>query len=516
MTGMQWPQVSRPDDLGQIVEWSAVELSCAIRDRVVTCVEVMTAYLDQIDRLNLHVNAIVALRPRADLLAEAAAKDELLHRGEHQGWMHGFPQAVKDLSDVAGLPTTLGFHRPADAVPPATADSIFVERVRAAGAIFVGKTNTPELGLGSNTYNPVYGVTRNPYDLAKVAGGSSGGAAVAVALRMLPVADGSDFMGSLRNPPGWNNVYGLRPSFGRVPTAAADLFVNQGSVDGPIARSPLDAALLLETMAGEDPRAPLSLPGPGVHVTAVTRPLTSGRLVWFRDLGGYLPMEPEVLEVCDAAVERLRELGFEVEVRDDLPSHGDFRGSKDLWDLWRTYRHVLSGSSNLPLYADPRTRDLLKPEAIFEVEGLLHGLDGEGPISAADFFAVSRLRSDLYRAFLGLFETADYALLPTAQAMPFDVETPWLAEVAGQPMSSYHRWMEVTTVGTLLGAPALAMPAGFGPSGLPVGLQVIGRNHDDTGVLRLGATWEAANEWVTRHRPPLLDHPVEQGSRPVA
>ncbi len=310
-----------------------------------------------------------------------------------------------------------------------------------------------------------------------MAGGSSGGAAVAVALRMLPVADGSDFMGSLRNPPGWNNVYGLRPSFGRVPSNGSDLFINQGSVDGPIARTPLDLALLLETMAGEDDRAPLSLPGPGLDVAAVAEPLPGGRIV----------------------------LGFEVIVHDDLPGHGSFHGSADLWHLWRTYRHVLSGGGNRPLYDDPRTREMLKPEAIYEIEGLLHGLDGEGPITAADLFTASVQRSDLYRGFLRLFESADYALIPTAQVMPFDVETPWLQEVAGRPMSSYHRWMEVSTIGTLLGAPTLAMPAGFSASGLPIGLQVIGRNHDDTAVLRLAATWEAATGGVEGHRPPLLD-----------
>ncbi|MEO7131656.1 MAG: amidase [Dermatophilaceae bacterium] len=505
MTELDRPRVARPDDLRHLVEWSAADLSAAIGQRVVTCVEVMTSYLDHIDRINPHVNAIVSLRPRADLLAEAAEKDALLERGDRQGWMHGFPHAVKDLSDVAGLPTTLGFYRPLAQVPPAAADTLFVERIRAAGAIFIGKTNTPELGLGSNTYNPVHGVTRNPYDLSLVAGGSSGGAAVAVALRMLPVADGSDFMGSLRNPPGWNNVYGLRPSFGRVPSNGSDLFINQGSVDGPIARTPLDLALLLETMAGEDDRAPLSLPGPGLDVAAVAEPLPGGRIVWFRDLGGYLPMEPEVLEVCDAAVDRLRDLGFEVIVHDDLPGHGSFHGSADLWHLWRTYRHVLSGGGNRPLYDDPRTREMLKPEAIYEIEGLLHGLDGEGPITAADLFTASVQRSDLYRGFLRLFESADYALIPTAQVMPFDVETPWLQEVAGRPMSSYHRWMEVSTIGTLLGAPTLAMPAGFSASGLPIGLQVIGRNHDDTAVLRLAATWEAATGGVEGHRPPLLD-----------
>lgn len=503
MTSLDLPTVTRPDDLRAIVDWTAAELSSAIAGGHVTCVEVMAAYLDRIEQTNPHVNAIVAMRPRDELLAEAADKDAMLARGERQGWMHGFPHAVKDLSDVRGLPTTKGFYRPLASVPPATEDTIFVERIRAAGAIFIGKTNTPELGLGSHTYNPVHGVTRNPYDLDKTAGGSSGGAAVAVALHMLPVADGSDFMGSLRNPPGWTNVYGLRPSFGRVPTGGGDVFVNQGSVDGPIARTPLDLALLLDTMAGYDARAPLSLDGPGVDLAAVREPVTGGRIVWLRDLGGYLPMEPEVLEVCDAAVDELRALGFDVTVRDDLPARGSFRGTEDLWELWRTYRHVLSGGSNRPLYDDPQTRAMLKPEAVYEVEGMLQGLDGEGPITAAQFFAASVRRSDLYRGFLELFETADFALLPTAQVMPFGIDTTWPDQVAGRQMSSYHRWMEVSTVGTLLGAPTLAMPAGFGPSGLPIGLQVIGPNHADTAVLRLAATWHAATRWP-EHRPPAL------------
>lgn len=505
MTSVDLPSVARPDDLRRIVDWTAAELSSAIGSRLVTCVEVMTAYLDHIDRVNPQVNAIVAMRPREELLAEAAEKDAMLARGERQGWMHGFPHAVKDLSDVRGLPTTKGFHRPLESVPPAESDTIFVERIRAAGAIIIGKTNTPELGLGSHTYNPVHGTTRNPYDLGRTAGGSSGGAAVAVALRMVPVADGSDFMGSLRNPPGWTNVYGLRPSFGRVPTGGGDVFVNQGSVDGPIARTPLDLALLLDTMAGYDARAPLSIPAPGVDHAALSEPLTGGRIVWFRDLGGYLPIEPEVLEVCDAAVGQLKDLGFDVTVLDDLPAHGSFTGTADLWELWRTYRHVLSGGSNMGLYDDPRTRAMLKPEAIYEIEGMLHGLDGAGPITAAQMFAASVRRSDLYRGFLGLFEAADFALLPTAQVMPFGIDTTWPDEVAGRQMSSYHRWMEVSTVGTLLGAPTLAMPAGFGPSGLPIGLQVIGPNHADTAVLRLAATWDAATRWPERRRPAILD-----------
>ena len=238
----------------RIPYWSAAALSTAVRERVVTCVEVMTAYLDHIDRINPLVNAIVSRRPRAELLDEAAARDDELRAGHHRGWMHGFPHAVKDLADVAGMKTTYGFFRPPFDVEPATADSLFVERLRAAGAIFIGKTNTPEFGLGSHTYNNVFGTTLNAYDQGRSAGGSSGGAAVAVALRMVPVADGSDFMGSLRNPPGWNNVLGLRPSLGRVPSLSPEVFVSRAAVEGPIARTAVDLALLLRTMSGYDAR----------------------------------------------------------------------------------------------------------------------------------------------------------------------------------------------------------------------------------------------------------------------
>ena len=238
----------------RIPYWSAAALSTAVRERVVTCVEVMTAYLDHIDRINPLVNAIVSRRPRAELLDEAAARDDELRAGHYRGWMHGFPHAVKDLADVAGMKTTYGFFRPPFDVEPATADSLFVERLRAAGAIFIGKTNTPEFGLGSHTYNNVFGTTLNAYDQGRSAGGSSGGAAVAVALRMVPVADGSDFMGSLRNPPGWNNVLGLRPSLGRVPSLSPEVFVSRAAVEGPIARTAVDLALLLRTMSGYDAR----------------------------------------------------------------------------------------------------------------------------------------------------------------------------------------------------------------------------------------------------------------------
>lgn len=500
--------VERPGNLRDIVHWTALELSAAIREKTVSCVEVMTAYLDQIDEFNPRVNAIVSLRPRAELLAEAAGKDRLLaNGGEPQGWMHGFPQAVKDLANVEGMKTTMGFF-PLDSVEPAAADALFVERVRAAGAIFIGKTNTPEFGLGSNTYNRVFPTTVNAYDLTKSAGGSSGGAAVAVAMRMLPVADGSDFFGSLRNPPGWNNVYGMRPSFGRVPRIG-EAFVSQGLVEGPIARTATDLARLLETMAGRDPRYPMSIDGGLAGTDTLHGDVEGAKVAWLGDLGGYIPMEPEVLTVTMRALGHFEALRMSVTTLDALPTHGSFRGTEDLWPMWLTFRHWLVGSLLAPLAANEGLRAAMKPEAVYEIEGLTEGANGNGPITALDVSLMSAKRTAMYRAFQELFETYDYVALPTAQLFPFTVAGPgamdWPAAIDGVAMSSYHRWMEVTSIATLLGAPAVAMPAGFSRSGLPIGLQVIGKHHDDAGVLRLAMAWDRQTSFVEGRRPPLLD-----------
>lgn len=459
-----------------IVYWTAAELSAAIRERTVSCVEVMTAYLDHIERINPAVNAIVGLRPRAELLAEAAEKD----RETPRGWMHGFPHAVKDLADVAGLTSSYGL------IPPtvAAADSLFVERIRAAGAIFIGKTNVPQLGLGSQTYNHIHGTTVNAYDQSKTSGGSSGGAAVAVATRMLPVADGSDFMGSLRNPPGWNNVYGLRPSFGRIPSYGGDQFIAQGGTEGPIARNAADLELLFRTMAGYDARSPLALTG------SDSRGELGGRVAWLGDLGGYLAMEPEVLTVTRAALDRLE---MTVDTVDELPG----LGNDGLWPTWLTYRHWLSGMGVKSVHDDPALRPLLKPEAIFEYDGLQR-------LSAIDVLENSELRSRLYEGFRVLFATYDYAVLPTAQVLPFDATLHWPESIGGRAMSSYHRWMEVTAIGTLINAPVLAVPAGFSAGGLPIGLQVIGRNRDDAGLLAFAKEWESRTADLQERLPPLL------------
>ncbi|MEV6358173.1 amidase [Streptomyces hydrogenans] len=497
---VRWPQVKRPSSLSRIPFWDAAELSVAIRRRVVSCVEVMTSFLDHIERVNPAVNAIVGLRPRTELLREAAEKDRLLARGSYQGWMHGFPHAVKDLADVQGTPTTYGLIPLAHAAP-ATTDTLFVQRIRAAGAIFIGKTNTPELGLGSHTYNNVFGTTTNAYDPTKAAGGSSGGAAVAVALRMVPVADGSDFMGSLRNPPGWNNVLGLRPSYGRVPAPGGDVFIAQGSIDGPIARNALDLALLLRTMSGYDDRAPLSLTENPEALTDLASDQHGRRVAWLGDLDGYLPMEKDVLDVTTTALEHFTRLGMHVSTIQSLPTADTFSGVKDLWPTWLTHRHWQAGMS-VKTAIDAGLRDLLKPEAHYEHDGLVTGANG--PLSGIDVYDASVKRSGLYRAFRDLFQTYDYAVLPTAQVMPFDARTHWPASINGKEMSSYHRWMEVATIGTLLGAPTLAIPAGFNAAGLPIGLQVISRNHDDRSLISLAHAWEQQTKFIRDHPPKLI------------
>lgn len=501
--GVKWPTVKRPKNTREIVDWSAAELSVGIRTRKVTCVEVMTAYLDQIDEFNPQVNAIVALRPRAELLAEAEEKDRLLKAGKIQGWMHGFPQAVKDLANVKGMKTSIGFFRPPFDAQPATADSLFVERVRAAGAIFIGKTNTPEFGLGSHTYNNVFGTTTNAYDQTKTAGGSSGGAAVAVALKMLPVADGSDFFGSLRNPPGWNNVFGLRPSYGRIP-GLGEAFVSQGGVEGPIARTALDLALMLRTMSGYDVRYPNSIEEDPQPLAELEGSFHGKKVAWLGDLGGYFPMEPEVLQVTSKALDDLRAIGMSVDTLNEFPKFGSFQSSADFWPTWLVFRHWLVGGLVAPLAANPTLRAAMKPEALYELDGLVSGADGNPAITGLDVYNASAKRTAIYHAFRTLFETYDYVVLPTAQLFPFDAEIAWPTSVNGVEMSSYHRWMEVTAIGTLLGAPTLAMPAGFSEAGLPIGLQVIGRNHDDASLMDLAAAWEAQTQWVQRVPPPLL------------
>ncbi len=477
--------------MNPLVAMTADDLSHAIRTREVSCREVMHAYLDHIERFNPAVNAIVALREREVLLEEADAKDAALARGEYEGWLHGVPQAPKDVAQVAGMVTTMGSPVFRDHVP--AVDAIAVERMRRAGAIFIGRTNVPEFGLGSHTFNEVYGATRNPYDPTKSAGGSSGGAAAALALRMLPVADGSDFGGSLRNPAAFCNVYGMRPSLGRVPLGPApERFIQQLSTEGPMGRSVRDVARLLAIQSGYDARAPLSLAeDPAVFAASLDADVKGRRIGWLGDWQGYLPLEAGIAGLCERALGALRTIGCDVDVL--APPFAPDR----LWRTWLVHRHLLVGGNLFALYQDEAKRKLLKPEAVWEVEGMF-------ALSAADVYAASAERSRWYDALLRVFERFDYLAVPTAQVFPFDVGARWPESIAGVRMDAYHRWMETVVPWTLAGCPAISVPVGFGDAGLPMGMQLIGRPRGDLEVLQLARAYERQCDWVNAVLPPAL------------
>ena len=454
----------------------ATALAQAIRDRRLSSAEVIGVFLDRIDAVNVAVNAIVSLRDRDDIMAEARAADAAIAGGAKTGPLHGLPIAVKDLALTKGLTTTFGCRAFAHFVPGE--DDCFVTRMREAGAIIIGKTNVPEFGFGSQTYNQVFGATRNALDQRLTAGGSSGGAAVALALDMLPIADGSDMCGSLRNPAGWNNVFGFRPSQGLVPGGRriGDLFMAQMGIEGPMGRTVADMALLLGVQAGYDPGTPLSLDR-GFDGIAERRADKPWRVAWLGDLGGHLPMEDGVLAVCEQALKRMEGGPFRTEAH--VP-RADFEA---VWQAFVTLRHATSGAGLKPLYDNPQKRELLKPETVWEIEGVLS-------LSALAVHGATIVRSNWYRTVLDLFERFDLLALPTAQVFPFDVETHWPAEVAGRRMDSYHRWMEVTAFATMAGCPTVAVPAGFDHEGRAMGLQLIGRPRADADVLAAAAAYE--------------------------
>lgn len=465
-----------------VTQVSALELSGALADRTVSAEEVMATTLDRIAAWNPHVNAIVSLRDGDALMAEARAADA----GTRTGWLHGIPIAIKDLANARGLPTSMG--SPLFAGEMAEADDLFVARLRAAGAIVIGKTNVPEFGLGSHTFNPVFGPTRNPYNLGRSAGGSSGGAGVALATGLVAVADGSDMMGSLRNPAAWNNVYGMRPSWGVVPSEPGDeTFLHQLATNGPMARSPRDLTALLDTMAGADPRQP--------HVVDHTpllpqvTPAQGLRIGWLGNWGGALPMEHGILDLCGAALEQFQALGHHVE---DLPAPFD---RDALWQSWTTLRSFSNAASLGEIYADESRRGLLKDSACWEVERGLR-------LSAMEVQAASVIRSDWFRTAASLFDRYDVLALPAAQCWPFDMTLQWPSHIAGVEMDTYHRWMEVVVPASLIGLPAISVPIGFGgPDDLPMGMQLIGRRGADATLLQLAECWHRATNWPDA-RPP--------------
>src|SRR5688572_18165990 len=461
---------------------SAVDLAARLGRGDVSARDVMSAHLERIARVNPQVNAVVTLAPdRA--MADAARADEARAQKRPLGPLHGLPVAHKDLVDTAGIRTTRGspFYR--DHVP--TQDALIVTRIRAAGAITIGKTNTPEFGAGSQTFNTLFGATRNPYDITKTCGGSSGGAAVAVATGMVPLADGSDMGGSLRNPPAFCNVVGLRPSPGRVPSEY-DTW-SPLPVSGPIGRTVADVALFLSAIAGGDARSPLSIDeDPARFRAPLERNFRGVRVAWWRGLGG-IPFEPEIRRVVDGSRKVFEQLGCVVE-----EAEPDFSGVDTAFPL---LRYV----ANHPQYA-PLVRE--RPEWVKDT--IKYEVAQAERATGPEIGAAQARQSLMYDRSRQFFERYEYFVLPVTQVEPFDVETPYPTEIAGTAMRTYIDWMRSCWYVSMMTNPAISVPGGFSGRGLPVGLQIVGRHRDEWSVLQLAHAFEQATRHGTR-RPSLLD-----------
>lgn len=465
---------------------TATELARRIRRRDVSCEEVMRAHIDQIQRVNPSVNAIVTFVPEQALTAARAADVALARRqapAPEAAPLYGLPVAHKDLVLTKGMRTTFGSPLYRDFVPDT--DSLIVERLKAGGAITLGKTNTPEFGAGSQTFNAVFGATRNPYDASKTCGGSSGGAAVALACGMVPIADGSDLGGSLRNPASFCNIAGFRPSAGRVPAWPAYNAWYSLAVLGPMARTVPDLALQLTAMAGPDARAPISIAEPGsIFARPLERDFKGVRLAWSRDLGG-LPVQPEVTAVLERQRHVFEDLGLIVE-----EAHPDLAEADEVFKVLRAYHFELSYGALLD-----SSRAQMKDTVVWNIE---QGRALSGPQVAR----AERKRTELYHRVREFMRGYAFLAAPVVQVLPFDVSEPWVREINGQPMATYVDWMRSCYFISATGLPAISVPCGFSAGGLAVGLQIVGRHRDDFGVLQIAHAFERhTGFWKTR--PPI-------------
>jgi amidase len=463
---------------------SAKDLAALIRTRKVSAREVMAAHLERIRRLNPAINAIVAKRDDDQCLALADAADRQIAKRELLGPLHGLPIAFKDVQPAVGFPFTRGSTIYKTTMP--TEDSVLVERLRKAGAIPIGKTNTPEFGMGSHTYNKVYGTTVNPFDHTKSAGGSSGGAGAALASGMLPIADGSDLAGSLRNPGNFNNIVGMRPTVGLVPSAPNMLPLLGFATNGPLARTVADTALLLSVMAGPDPRDPGCFPSdPSVFRRSLERVFRGTRVAWCPDLGG-LPLDARVREVLAAQRKTFEAMGCIVE--DACP---DLSGADSLFLTIRGFR---SATLYGPLLAE--FRDQLKPEAVGEIEGGL-------ALTSSDVARAMVQHGQLMERMRRFQERYEFILCAVNQLPPFDATLDWPKTIEGVKMEHYIAWMKSAYWITATFRPAISVPAGFTSDGLPVGLQIVGRHRADFTVLQIAEAFEQATGFGKR-RPPIV------------
>ena len=457
-----------------ILNKEAWEQKALIKAGALSVSELMQETLARIESVNPKVNALVNI-----LSKEACEKltSEECPIGRALG---GMPMAIKDLANVKGFKTTEGSPLYSERV--ARKDDQMVARLRAAGALFIGKTNTPEFGLGSNTFNPVYGKTKNPYDLTRTCGGSSGGAAVALATRMLSISDGSDMMGSLRNPAAWNNVYGLRPTWGLVPPEpSGEIFLSQLSTLGPMARSPKDLALLLDVQANIDNKSYVSQSKSFSNFTAQPR-MKGIKIGWLGDWGGTLTFEDELLDLAHNALNEMSSLGAIIH---DLKAPF---AMNDIWTSWCDLRAWQITNGLRDIYEDIEKRKNLKPEAVWEIE---NGLT----LSGQDIYEAALKKSKWYNSASELFEKFDLLVLPSTQVWPFDLAEIYPVSIKNEKMDTYHRWMQVTIPAGLLGLPVVNIPIGFGKTGLPAGIQLIGSKGSDGYILSIAQAWHEHTKW---------------------
>ena len=461
---------------------SATEQSGLIRSKKISATQLIQAHLDQIERLNPTLNAIVTLTAES-AVAEAASADKKTAANEAVGVLHGLPAAHKDLFLTKGVRTTFGSLAFKDFVPDV--DSLPVERLKKAGAISLGKTNTPEFGAGSQTFNAVFGSTPNPYDLTKTCGGSSGGGAVALASGMISIADGTDLGGSLRNPASFCNLVGIRPSVGRVPSWPESLGWYTMSVPGPMARTVQDVALAMAAMSGPDDRSPISLEAPGeMFLNPLARSFKGCKIAFSANLGG-LPVEPEVAKVIESTRAVFQDLGCEV--INDEPNISEADEIFMLWRAWRTELRIT------PLLKEHRAQ--IKDTVIWNAE---QGL----PITGPQLVRAEAKRTELYHRMREFFKKYDFLVLPVSQVAPFSIDQEYPAEINGVKMNTYIDWQKSAYHISAMGNPAISVPAGFTSDHLPVGIQIVGRHRDDFGILQLAYAFEQKTQFAQR-RPPI-------------
>jgi amidase len=463
---------------------SATELAGLVRRREVSARELLDAHVDRIERVNPAINAIVTLDVEGARTLAAAADERTVRagqRGERLGPLHGLPAVHKDTHLTAGMRTTFGSPLHADFVPDT--DQLIVARLAAAGVVRLGKTNTPEFAAGSHTFNPVFGATRNPYRKDVTAGGSSGGAAAALAARLVPVAEGSDLGGSLRNPAAFCNVVGLRPSLGRVPSYPATQPWTTLSVPGPLGRTVADTALVLSAIAGPDHRVPGSLAAPGSAFAPPLPDVPRGlRVAWAPDLGGRIPVDQAVRDVLAAVPDTVtQELGASVQ-----PACPDLAAADEVFDVFRAWHFLTSHGAAVREHPD-------------QVKQTIQWNVARGArLSAADLGRAEVLRAELHGAVVSFFESYDILLAPTTQVPPFDIDIEYPTEVDGTPQPSYVGWMRSCSLISATGCPAMSVPAGFTADGLPVGLQVVAAPGADAAVLAFGHAYEQATGWAAQ------------------